>query len=140
MNAKKIIKGIAKTTGKYTAKGLAKGIEWGARGGTKTVDALVTNRSMQKIVTGAGMLAASVMIPSVGTLAVGALALKYVVDNHLLGKDKGPLDEIGDFISMGNVITRNVSNKILSPALNKLDRGIEKTGDKAQQKIDNYFR
>ncbi len=52
MNAKKVIKGIAKTTGKYTLKGLGKGIELTGRGAVKTVNALVKNPQIQKIATG----------------------------------------------------------------------------------------
>lgn len=140
MNAKKVIKGIAKTTGKYTLKGLGKGIELTGRGTVKTVNALVKNPQMQKIVTGAGLLAASVMIPTVGVGLVSTLGLKYMIDKSLLGEDKGMLDEINDILRMGNVVTRNASNKILSPTLNKMDRGMEKLGKNYQDKIDDIFR
>lgn len=140
MNAKKVIKGIAKTTGKYTLKGLGKGIELTGRGAIKTVNALVKNPQMQKIATGAGLLAASVMIPTVGVELIGTLGLKYMIDKSLLGKDKGMLDEINDILRMGNVVTRNVSNKILSPTLNKMDRGMNKLGKNYQDKIDDIFR
>lgn len=140
MNAKKVIKGIAKTTGKYTLKGLGKGIELTGRGAIKTVNALVKNPQMQKIVTGAGLLAASVMIPTVGVGLVSTLGLKYMIDKSLLGEDKGMLDEINDILRMGNVVTRNASNKILSPTLNKMDRGMEKLGKNYQDKIDDIFR
>lgn len=140
MNAKRVIKGIAKTTGKYTLKGLGKGIELTGRGTIKTVDALVKNPQIQKIATGAGILAASVMIPTVGAGLVGTLALKYMVDKSLLGKNKGMLDEINDILRMGNVVTKNASKKILSPTLNKMDRGVKKVGKNYQQKIDDIFR
>ena len=39
MNAKKVIKGFAKTTGKYTLKGLGKGLELTSRGTIKTLNA-----------------------------------------------------------------------------------------------------
>ena len=126
MNAKKIIKGIAKTTGKYTLKGLGKGIELTGRGTIKTINALVKNPQMQKIATGAGILAASVMIPTVGAGLISTLGLKYMIDKSLLGNDKGILDEINDILKIGNVVTRNASCKILSPALKNMDKGMKK--------------
>ena len=104
------------------------------------MNALVKNPQMQKIATGAGLLAASVMIPTVGVELIGTLGLKYMIDKSLLGKDKGMLDEINDILRMGNVVTRNVSNKILSPTLNKMDRGMNKLGKNYQDKIDDIFR
>ena len=120
MNAKKVIKGIAKTTGKYTLKGLGKGIELTGRGAVKTVNALVRNPQIQKIATGAGLLAASVMIPTVGVGLISTLGLKYMIDKSLLGKNKGMLDEINDILKMGNVVTRK--------------------GKNYQDKIDDIFR
>lgn len=140
MNAKKLIKGIAKTTGKYTLKGLGKGMELTGRGAIKTINALVRNPQIQKIATGAGLLAASVMIPTVGVGLISTLGLKYMVDKSLLGKNKGMLDEINDILQTGNAVTRTASNKILSPTLNKLDRGINKLGKNYQDKIDDIFR
>ncbi len=140
MNGKKGIKGFAKTAGKYTLKGLGKGVELTGKGAVKTVNALVRNPQMQKIVTGAGLLAASVMIPVVGVGLISTLGLKYMADKTLLKKDKGILDEIGDILKMGNTVTRTASNKILSPVLNKADKGIGKLGEKYQDKVDNYFR
>ena len=140
MNTKKVIKGIAKTTGKYTLKGLGKGIELTGRGTIKTVNALVRNPQIQKIATGAGLLAASVMIPTVGVGLISTLGLKYMVDKSLLGKNKGVLDEINDILRIGNLVTRSASNKILSPTLNKLDRGMNKLGKNYQDKIDDIFR
>lgn len=140
MNAKKLIKGIAKTTGKYTLKGLGKGMELTGRGAIKTINALVRNPQIQKIATGAGLLAASVMIPTVGVGLISTLGLKYMVDKSLLGKNKGMLDEINDILRTGNAVTRTASNKILSPTLNKLDRGINKLGKNYQDKIDDIFR
>lgn len=140
MNAKKVIKKVAKTTGKYTLKGLGKGVELTGRGAIKTVDALVKNPQMQKIATGAGILAASVMIPTVGAGAIGLLGLKYMFDRSILGKNKRILDEINDIIKMGNVVTKTASNKILSPTLNLADRGINKLGKNYQNKIDDIFR
>ena len=140
MNVKKVIKGIAKTTGKYTLKGLGKGIELTGRGTVKTVNALVRNPQIQKIATGAGLLAASVMIPTVGVGLISTLGLKYMIDKSLLGKDKGMLDEINDILKMGNVVTRNASKKILSPTLNRMDRGMNKLGKKYQDKIEDIFR
>lgn len=140
MNAKKVIKGIAKTTGKYTLKGLGKGIELTGRGAIKTVNALVKNPQIQKIVTSAGILATSVMVPTVGVGLLSTLGVKYMMDKSLSGKDKGMLDEVKDILRAGNVITRNVSKKILSPTLNKMERGTNKLGKKYQDKIDNMFR
>lgn len=87
-NTKKVIKGIAKTTGKYTLKGLGKGIELTGCGAIKTVNALVNNPQIQKLATGAGILAASVMIPTVGVGLISTLGLKYMVDNHYKGSIK----------------------------------------------------
>lgn len=139
-NTKKVIKGVAKTTGKYTLKGLGKGIELTGRGAIKTVNALVKNPQLQKLATGAGILAASVMIPQVGVGVIGALGLKYMIDKAVLGNDKGMLDEINDILKMGNKVTKTASKKILSPTLNKMDRGMAKMGDKYQDKIDDMFR
>ena len=138
--AKKVIKGIAKTTGKYTLKGLGKGIELTGRETVKTVNALVKNPQIQKIATGAGILAASVMIPTVGVGVISTLGLKSMIDNSLLGKNKGIVNEFNDILRMGNVVTRTASNKILSPTLNKMDKGINKLGKKYQNKIDDMFR
>lgn len=140
MNAKKVIKGIAKTTGKYTLKGLGKGLELTGKGTIKTVNALVKNPGIQKIVTGAGILAASVMIPTVGVGLISALGLKYVIDRSLLRNNKGMIDEISDILRAGDIVTSKVSNKILSPTLSKMDRGVSNIGKKYQNKIDDIFR
>ena len=140
MNAKKVIKGIAKTAGKYTLKGLGKGIELTGRGAIKTVNELVKNPQMQKIVTGAGLLTAGVMIPAVGVGLISTLGLKYMIDKSVLGKDKGMLEEMNDILRVGNIVTKNVSNKILSPRLNKIDRRMNKLGKNYQDKIDDIFR
>lgn len=50
------------------------------------------------------------------------------------------LDEINDILRIGNIVTRYASNKILSPTLNKMDRGMNKLGKKYQDKIDDVFR
>ena len=140
MNAKKIIKGIAKTTGKYTLKGLGKGIELTGRGAVKTINALVRNPQIQKIATGAGLLTASVMVPTVGVGLISTLGLKYMFDKSVRGKEKGMLNEVNDILRIGNVVTKSVSNKILSPTLRKMDRGIKKVGKNYQDKIDEMFR
>lgn len=143
-NTKKKIKGIAKTTGKYTLKGLGKGIELVGRGAIKTVNALVKNPEIQTLATAAGILAASVMIPTVGVGLITALGIKYVIDKPILGKNEEKndkmIDAISDILRIGNVVTKNVSNKILSPALNKIDKNINKLGKKYQGKIDYMFR
>ena len=140
MNGKKTIKGIAKTTGKYTLKGIGKGIELTGRGAIKAVNALAKNPQVQKIATGAGLIAASVVVPAVGVSLIGAVGLKYAIDKALLEKDKGILDEINDILRMGNVVTKNASDKILSPTLSKMDKGMENVGKKYQDKIDDIFR
>ena len=140
MNAKKIIKGFAKTTGKYTLKALGKGLELTGKGTIKTVNALTKNPMMQKVITGAGILAAGVMIPTVGVGLISALGLKYVIDKSLLKNNKGMIDEISDILQAGNIVTSKVSNKILSPTLNRMDRGVSNLGRKYQNKIDDIFR
>lgn len=140
MNAKKIIKGVAKTTGKYTLKALGKGIELTGKGTIKTVNTLVKNPGMQKVITGAGILAAGVMIPTVGVGLISALGLKYVIDKSLLRNNKGMIDEISDILKAGNIVTSKVSNKILSPTLNRMDRGVSNLGKKYQNKIEDIFR
>ena len=50
------------------------------------------------------------------------------------------LDEIKDVLRMGNGVTRSASNKILSPTLKKMDRGMNKLGKNYQDKIDDIFR
>ncbi len=138
-NTKRVIKGVAKTTGRYTLKGLGKGVELASRGALKTVDALIRNPQIQTLATAAGILAASVMIPSVGVGVVSMIGLKYLVDSSL-ENNKGLLGEIGDMLRAGNVVTRNVSNKILSPTLNTMDRGMKTLGRKYQDKVDNMLR
>ena len=141
MNTKKVIKGFAKTTGKYTLKGLGKGLELTSRGTIKTLIALVKNPKMQKIATGVGIVGTSVMVPTVGVGVISTLALKYMIDKSLLGKnDKGIVDEINDILKVGNVVTESVSTKILSPTLEKMDRGIDKLSQNYQDKIDDIFR
>lgn len=140
MDAKRVIKGVAKTTGKYTLKGLGKGLELTGRGAIKMVDALVKNPELQKIATGAGLLAAGVAVPAVGVSLISAIAFKYMIDKSMLHKNRGVLEEVNDIIKMGNVVTKNVSNKILSPILNTADRGMNKLGKNYQGKIDDIFR
>lgn len=41
---------------------------------------------------------------------------------------------------MGNVVTRNVSKKILSPTLKKMNKRVKKLGKNYQDKIDDIFR
>ena len=138
MNAKtkKVIKGVAKTTGKYTLKGLGKGVELASRGAVKTVDALVRNPQIQTLATAAGILAASVMIPGVGVTLVAAIGLRRLIT----GSNKGILGEIGDILRTGNEVTRGVCNKVLSPTLNIMDRGMKTLGTKYQKEVDNLMR
>ncbi len=138
--SKKAIKGVAKTTGKYSLKGIGKLVEFTGRTGIRTVDALVKNRSLQKIVTTAGLLAASVAIPGVGPALIGCTAIKYMTENAILGKNKGLLAEVNDMINLGTTVTRGVSNIVLRPALHELDKGAMKLGKNYQDKIDDLFK
>ena len=140
VNAKKVIKGMAKTTGKYTLNGLGKGSELMGRGVIKTINALVKNPKLQKLVTSAGVLAASVTIPTVGVGLISTLGLKFIIDKSLLRKNKGMIDEINDILRVGHAVTRKASHKILSPTLYKMDRGMNKIGKNYQHKIDDMFR
>ena len=133
MNEKRKIKGFAKTTGKYTLNGIGKGLELIGRGSIKTVNALVKNPKLQKIVTSAGVIAASIAVPAVGVGLLSIMCLDAVAGND-------PLKEINKIIRGGNVVTRSVCNKILSPTLRKIDRGMGKIGRKYQDKIDGIFR
>ena len=138
--AKRVIRGVAKTTGKYTLKGLGKGVELTGRGAIKTVDALVRTQQVQTLATGAGIIAASVMIPSVGAGLVGTIGLKLLWDKAVKGNDKDVLDEMYDILRMGSNVTRDVSRRILSPTLHKMDRGMGDMGKNLQDKIDDMFR
>lgn len=140
MKGKKTIRGFAKTAGRYTLKGLGKGLELAGRGSIKTVNALVQNRGIQKIATGAGILAASVMIPTIGVGLVSAVGLKYLMDKTVNGKDKAILNEIGDILNAGNKITKSVSDKVLSPVLRTMNDGVKSLGKKYQDKVDDVLR
>lgn len=105
-----------------------------------TVNALVRNSQIQKIATGAGLLTASVMFPTVAVSLMTTLGMKYAIDKVILGNDKGLLDEINDIIKVGNVVTKSASDKILSPTLKYVDRGISNLGKNYQNKIDDIFR
>lgn len=138
--AKKVIKGIAKNTGKYTLKGLGKGVELAGVGGVRTIHAIARNRGLQKIVAGTGILAAGVMIPTVGIGLISAVGAKYLYDKTIAGKDwKGMLDEINDIVEMGARVTRGVTRSIISPALEGAEVGIKKTGRKFQDYVDDKF-
>lgn len=141
MDAKKAIKGIAKTTGKYAFKGIGKGVELAGRGSVRVIDSLVRDRNVQKIATSAGLLAASVMVPGIGVGLISTIGLKYMIDKVILEKSrKGMLDEINDIIEIGNIVTRNISYDILSPALNSMHRNIKRTGRNYQDKVDDMFK
>lgn len=75
------------------------------------------------------------MIPAVGTGLVAVLGLNYLMD----GGTKGVLDGISDILKAGNKFTRSVCNKVLSPTLNTLDRGVKSLGRKYQEEIDDKF-
>lgn len=139
MDIKKTIKGIAKNTGKYTLKGLGKGMELAGRGGVKTIRAIANNQTVQKVLTGAGMLAASIAIPAVGVTAISLIGMKMMID-AASGKNKGIMDEIGDLLNMGNRVTRTATRKILNPILGKTERGMKNLGRKYQGKMDQVFR
>lgn len=140
MDKKHIIKGVMKTTGKYTLKGIGKGVELASRGTIKTVKALSRNRSVQKIITGAGALAACVSVPTIATSALTVVALKYMVDRGILDNNRSLVNEINDILNVGNKITDFVSRKVFSPALDTADKGVKKLGNKYQDGINNMFR
>ena len=136
---KKVIKGIAKTTGKYALKGIGKGVELAGRGAAKTVEALVKHPELQKIATCAGMLAVGTMIPAVGATMVGIVGFKYLLDRSIIGNNKGIMNEIGDLINAGNIVTKDCC-KVIAPVLNKSEKGMKNLGQKYQAKIDDMFR
>ena len=126
MDKKRVIKGVMKTTGKYTLKGIGKGLELASRGTIKTVKALVKNRSVQKILTGAGVLAACVAVPTIATSAITVVALKYMLDRGILDNNKSLINEINDVLNVGNKVTNFVGRKVVSPALDTADKGVKK--------------
>lgn len=138
MDVRKTIKGVAKNTGKYTLKGLGKGIELVGRGGVKTIGAIANNPTVQKVLTGAGMLTAGLAIPAVGVTMIGVVGMKMMID-AASGKNKGIMDEIGDLLNMGNNVTHTATRTILNPILGKTDRGIKHIGRKYQDKMDDMF-
>lgn len=140
MKEKRTIGGVAKTAGRYTLKGLGKGLELAGRGSIKTVNALVQNKHIQKLATSAGILAASVMIPTVGVGLVSAVGFKYLMDKSGSGKDKGILDEISDILKAGNKVTKEVSDRVISPVLRTMNNGVKNLGKKYQDKVDDMLR
>ena len=124
MDKKRVIKGVMKTTGKYTLKGIGKGLELASRGTIKTVNALVKNRSVQKILTS----------------AITVVALKYMLDRGILDNNKSLINEINDVLNVGNKVTNFVGRKVFSPALDTADKGVKKLGNKYQDGINNMFR
>ena len=138
--AKKVIKGIAKNTGKYTLKGLGKGVELAGRGAVQVVDSIIKDPALQEIVTSAGILAASVAVPSVGVALMTTVGLKYAIDRTFLGNNKSMLDEINDILQVGNTVTRNVSDKILRPTLKNVDKSLKDIGKDYQDTVDDFFR
>lgn len=138
--AKKVISGIARTTGKYTLKGIGKGLEIAGTGGVRTIHAIARNRGLQKIVTGAGILAAGVMIPTVGIGLISAVGAKYLYDRTITNKHwKSIMDEINDIVEMGTRVTRGVTRSIISPVLDGAEAGIHKSGKKFQDFVDDKF-
>ena len=129
MDKKRVIKGVMKTTGKYTLKGIGKGLELASRGTIKTVKAQVKNRSVQKILTGAGVLAACVAVPTIATSAITVVALKYMLDRGILDNNKSLINEINDVLNVGNKVTNFVGRKVVSPALDTADKGVKKLGN-----------
>ena len=96
---------------------------------------------MQKVLTTAGLLAASVAIPTVGVGMVTALGVKFALDRTILNnQDKWILEEIGDMINLGNTVTKSVSDKIVSPLFVKMDKNVGNIGKNTQTKIDGIFR
>ena len=140
---KKKIKNFAsksgKFAGKWTLKGIVKGGELIGRGTLKTLNAIVKSPELQQIFTASGMLAASVMIPTVGVGMIAALGVKFALDRTILdNQHKWVLEEVGDMINLGNTVTKSVSNKVLSPLLTKMDKGLGNIGKNTQSKIDGF--
>lgn len=145
MSAGKKIKGFAKKgakfAGKWSLKGIVKGGELIGRFPIKTLNAIVKCPELQKVATTLGLLSASVLIPTVGVGMITALATKFALDRTILNNhDKWILEEIGDMINLGNVVTKSVSDKVLSPVLVKMDKGVGNIGKNTQSKIDGMFR
>lgn len=137
---KQKITGFAKTVGKFTLKGIERGAEFIGRGALQATNAIVTNPAVQHIATAAGLVAASIAMPTVGIGLAATVGLKYLYDKVMhKGQNRGLFDEIGDILGGANQITKAVGDKVLSPVINLGDKGLEMLGDKAQQGINDLF-
>ena len=144
MDPELIITGILRTVGRYSLKGIAFGAELAGRGVVNGANALITNHTVQKIATGAGLIAAAVFIPPVGAVAAYGLVAKLLYDrifrrdgfrkDHVL-----PQDSINDILEFSNGPMEAVCNAA-SRGLRAADRRIVEMGRTTQQNIDNMFR
>lgn len=112
---------------------MAKGTELIGRGGIKVIEALVENPIVQTI----GTMSLGAIIPEVVTsVSIGGIRL---MTSALFSK-KDINEKFMDTINTGNLVTRTVVNRVISPLLNCADKGIGRIGDKVQNKIDDLFR
>ena len=127
-----------KFTGKIGLKTFAKATELFLRGGIKTINAIAKNREIQKILTGAGIVTAGIMIQPVGVALISTIGIHRMMD-AVSNNGKGLVDDVNDILKVGNSITKEVIDKIISPTLNKLDNKTKQLGKISQEKIDDAF-
>ena len=127
-----------KFTGKIGLKTFAKATELSLRGGIKTINAIAKNREIQKILTGAGIVTAGIMIQPVGVALISTIGIHRMMD-AVSNNGKGLVDDVNDILKVGNSITKEVIDKIISPTLNKLDNKTKQLGKISQEKIDDAF-
>ena len=144
MDPSLIITGILKTVGKYSLKGIAFGAELAGRGVVNGANALVSNHTVQKIATGAGLIAAAVFIPHVGAVVAYGLVGKLLYDrffqrNEFRRDHTHTLDSINDILEFSNGPMEAACN-VASRGLRAADRRIVEMGRTTQQSIDNMFR
>lgn len=144
MDPKLIITGILKTVGKYSLKGIAFGAELAGRGVVNGANALVSNHTVQKIATGAGLIAAAVFIPHVGAVVAYGLVGKLLYDRFFQRSEfkrdhTHTLDSINDILEFSNGPMEAACN-VASRGLEAADRRIVQMGRTTQQTIDNLFR
>ena len=138
-NVKRNISGFARTTGKFTLKGFGRGIELLGKGTKEKIEPLVRDPEIQKIATSTGIIVTGVTIPAVGVGLVGITGLKYLIDHRIKDNDKEFKDEISDIFKAGNVITKTISENILSPLLNIAGNELQKGGKALQSRADDLF-
>ena len=144
MDPKLIITGILKTVGKYSLKGIAFGAELDGRGVVNGANALVSNHTVQKIATGAGLIAAAVFIPHVGAVVAYGLVGKLLYDRFFQRSEfrrdhTHTLDSINDILEFSNGPMEAACN-VASRGLEAADRRIVQMGRTTQQTIDNLSR